>query len=161
MGVTIDDGRAFGTGGWPVSFGVTRSGSWVVGTLNASVAAALDVVESIPGLGTWLVRDGLNVAGTGNYSAPRTTIGVKRDGRLLSLEVDGCEPQSGCLFKLGKTEHEMADLLVARGALHAINLDGGGSSTAFADGKVINHPTDSAHWLLPSERAVTTIVCVL
>ena len=34
-------------------------------------------------------------------------------GRLLLLEVDGCEPQRGCKYKIGKTTYEMAQLLVA------------------------------------------------
>ena len=99
--------------------------------------------------------------GKDTYVAPRTAIGVKKDGRLISLEVDGCEPQVGCLWKLGKTEYDMAQLLVTRGALHAINLDGGGSSSVVEDGKVIDHPTDKDRWLLRDERAVATITCVL
>ena len=75
--------------------------------------------------------------------------------------MDGCEPTAGCRLDLGKTEHQTAELLVARGAWHAINLDGGGSSTVWADGEVINHPTDSDKWRLSSERAVTSIACIL
>ena len=52
--------------------------------------------------------------------------------------MDGCEPASGCQLELGQTEHALADLLISRGAFHAINLDGGGSSTAFAGGKVLH-----------------------
>ncbi len=55
----------------------------------------------------------------------------------------------------------MAELLVARGAVHAINLDGGGSSAVFSSGRVINHPTDTDRWPIFSERAVTSIICVL
>ena len=55
-----------------------------------------------------------------------------------------------------------AALLLQSGAVHAINLDGGGSSTSYAAGKgVINHPTDTDRWIERRERAVTTVVCVL
>ena len=164
-GIAISNSVQFGTGGWGrPQFGVTGDGRWVVGTINASVADALNITNSVNGFG-WLVRNGVvsvsNQVAPRVSIAPRTVIGVKKDGRLLSLEVDGCEPQAGCLWHLGKTEHEMAELLVKRGAFHAINLDGGGSSSVVENGRVIDHPTDLDHWLLNDERAVTTIVCVL
>ena len=160
-GVAISNGQVFGTGGWGhTQFGVTGDGAWVIGQINETVATALNVTNSVNGF-SWLVRDGEIAVGKGGAVAPRTAIGVKKDGKLLSLEVDGCEPQAGCLWTLGKTVHAMAQLLVARGAYHAINLDGGGSSSTVEDGKVIDHPTDRDRWLLRDERAVTTIVCVL
>ena len=161
-GVGFHEGKVLGTGGFarPL-FGSLANGSWVLGTVsNASAAARLGVVEAIPGF-YWLVRGGRNVAPNGTYWAPRTTIGVDRRGRLLVLEVDGCEPQKGCAFHLGKTDRDMAALLLEQGAWHAINLDGGGSSTVVANGTVINHPTDTDYWLIKKERAVTTITCVL
>ena len=57
------------------------------------------------------VRDGAVAVQPDTNVAPRTTVGVTTAGRLLSLEVDGCEPQVGCLWKLGKTLYEMAELL--------------------------------------------------
>mgnify|MGYP002053756727 CR=1 FL=1 len=80
---------------------------------------------------------------------------------MLSLVVDGCEPSRECQFDLGLTETEMADLLIAHGAYHAVNLDGGGSSTVYRDGRVVNHPTDTDAWLVKKQRAVTNIVCVV
>mgnify|MGYP002632311082 CR=1 FL=1 len=160
-GMAISDGVPYGTGGWgSTSFGVTGDGSWVVGAINASVAKTLNITNSVNGF-SWLVRNGVVAVGNDTVIAPRTVIGVRADGRLLSLEVDGCEPKRGCLWKLGKTEHDMAELLVKRGALHAINLDGGGSSSVVEAGKVIDHPTNTDRWVLRDERAVTTIVCVL
>ena len=163
-GIAISDGVAYGTGGWDhAQFGVTQGGDWVIGTIDASVATALNVTQSINGHLGWLVRDGAValVSYDNSTVAPRTAIGVRRDGRLLSLEVDGCEPQKGCSWSLGKTLHAMAELLVQRGALHAINLDGGGSSAVYSDGEIINHPTDADVWRLRDERAVTTIACVV
>jgi N-acetylglucosamine-1-phosphodiester alpha-N-acetylglucosaminidase len=151
-----------GSGGFGMQFGVTDDGQWVIGNLkNASVAAQLKVTYSVPGFG-WLVRDGKNaMAEPDTYIAPRTTIGVTKTGQLLILEVDGCEPQRGCRFKIGKTEYHMAELLLAHGAYHAINLDGGGSSSFVVNGTVVNHPTDTDLWAVKKERAVTVITCVV
>ena len=164
-GVFVSNRSVLGTGGWggprhvPM-FGVTADFRWVVGVLNSSAAQALDVTWALPGF-YWLVRDGVSMAGNSTYRAPRTAAGVDGAGRLLLLEVDGCEPQRGCKFSLGKTDGEMAALLVELGAKHAINLDGGGSSTVVENGTVINLPTDTDLWPVKEERAVTTIVCVL
>jgi exopolysaccharide biosynthesis protein len=39
---------------------------------------------------------------------------------------------------------EIADLLIGLGAVEAINMDGGGSTTMVIDGKVVNSPSDLA-----------------
>lgn len=44
----------------------------------------------------------------------------------------------------GASLYEFADLLVRRGVVNAINLDGGGSSTFIKDQVLINYPSD--HW---------------
>ena len=140
-------------------------GQWVVGNLNETLVTSLDVTYSIPGF-YWLVRDGINIADNSSYRAPRTAIGTDRTGKLLMLEVDGCEPNGGfkignCWLELGKTNREMADLLIERGAYHAINLDGGGSSTTVENGTLINHPTDTDQWFIKQERAETTVACIV
>jgi exopolysaccharide biosynthesis protein len=37
---------------------------------------------------------------------------------------------------------ELTDLLIDLGAVEAINMDGGGSTTMVIDGKVVNSPSD-------------------
>ena len=44
----------------------------------------------------------------------------------------------------GANLYEFADLLIRRGVVNAINLDGGGSSTFIKDQVLINYPSD--HW---------------
>ena len=44
---------------------------------------------------------------------------------------------------------ELGDALLSLGAGEAMNLDGGGSSTLWIDGAVVNHPSDPT-----GERAV-------
>jgi exopolysaccharide biosynthesis protein len=68
---------------------------------------------------------------------PRTIIGVNRAGDLMLVEVDGDTPAS-----VGLSLPEAAHLMQSLGAVQAMNLDGGGSSTMEIDGQMINSPTD-------------------
>lgn len=102
-------------------------------------------------LGTWeqLVVDGVavNSMSTGTapaYPNPRTAIGIKDDGTVLLVTVDG---RQSTLGMDGMTLYEVADLLVSLGATTGYALDGGGSTTmALMDGSgsydITNHPSD-------------------
>ena len=69
--------------------------------------------------------------------APRTGIGVKADGTVLLMVVDGRSQYSA-----GMSLKEFAMYLKRFGAVSAVNLDGGGSSEMVLDGKVMNRPSD-------------------
>ncbi|MFT5433622.1 MAG: hypothetical protein ACI9OJ_004328 [Myxococcota bacterium] len=66
---------------------------------------------------------------------PRTAAGVTAEGDLLLLVVDGRQPISR-----GVDLNELATVLLGIGAVQALNLDGGGSSTFVAGGEVLNKP---------------------
>jgi exopolysaccharide biosynthesis protein len=83
--------------------------------------------------------------------APRTAIGVKADGRLLIVTVDG--RQKG--YSDGMSLGELAKLMIKFGAVDAVNMDGGGSTTIVVDGSVRNRPSDG------QERAVTNSLAVM
>ena len=53
------------------------------------------------------------------------------------VTVDGRSEESG-----GIGLEDLAKILLELGATDAMNLDGGGSSTMFLDGKVVNNPSD-------------------
>jgi hypothetical protein len=72
----------------------------------------------------WILKHGVNVARDRSLH-PRTAAGVTSDSRLLLLVVDGRNP----LRSLGLTTPEEAEILKEYGAVDALNLDGGGSST--------------------------------
>ncbi|MEX2355470.1 MAG: S-layer homology domain-containing protein [Thermaerobacterales bacterium] len=78
-------------------------------------------------------------------AAPRTAAGIDQQGRMVLITVDG--RQSG---SYGLTLPQFAVLLQQLGLRDAINLDGGGSTTAFArpaghlTGRVLNIPSDVA-----------------
>jgi hypothetical protein len=69
---------------------------------------------------------------------PRTLAGVRADGTLLLVTVDGRLPG----WSAGMTLPEAARLMRSLGARDAINLDGGGSATMVVRGEVVNRPAD-------------------
>ncbi len=69
---------------------------------------------------------------------PRTAVAKLKDGKFLMMTVDGRQPG----VSVGMSLQELADYLVSLGAVDAMNLDGGGSTTMFLDGKVVNTPSD-------------------
>ncbi len=93
----------------------------------------------------WLVHEGalvtetLDTFETANDRAPRTAVGLSRDGRLLYLAVvDGRQPESR-----GMTLYEMGRLMAELGAYEAMNLDGGASSEMVVEelGGIVSIPS--------------------
>jgi hypothetical protein len=68
---------------------------------------------------------------------PRTAFGWN-DRSFFLVQVDGRQKD----FSLGMTLGELSDYLVKLGCTEAMNLDGGGSSSLWFDGKVRNNPCD-------------------
>jgi hypothetical protein len=69
---------------------------------------------------------------------PRTMAGVDAHGHLLLVAVDG--RQAG--RSAGLSILEAAQVMRALGAVTAMNLDGGGSTTMVLEGRVVNRPSD-------------------
>ncbi len=69
--------------------------------------------------------------------APRTAVGLTKEGHVLLVVVDGRQSHS-----IGMTLLELALFMQEQGAVHAMNLDGGGSSEMVIKGKVMNKPSD-------------------
>jgi len=69
---------------------------------------------------------------------PRTAVGLRADGTWLLVVVDG--RQAG--KSLGMTIAELAGLMESLGCVDALNLDGGGSSTMYLEGRTVNSPSD-------------------
>ena len=66
---------------------------------------------------------------------PRTAVGYTAEGKIILLVVDGRQFSS-----VGASLIELANIMISLGAVEAINLDGGGSSTIVADGTLLNRP---------------------
>lgn len=81
---------------------------------------------------------------------PRTAVAKLKDGKFLMITVDGRSEASG-----GIGLQNLAEILLELGATDAMNLDGGGSTTMFLDGKIVNHPSDKE-----GERKVSDAILV-
>jgi hypothetical protein len=82
---------------------------------------------------------------------PRTLAGVDAAGRTILVTADGRSTAS-----LGLSITEDAAVAQALGMLAAMNLDGGGSTTMVAAGRVVNAPSDAA-----GQRPVGDAILVL
>ena len=78
---------------------------------------------------------------------PRTAIGRTLDGKVLLVTVDGRQPN----LSAGMSLEMLAKLLHEFGAQDAANLDGGGSTTMYLLGKVVNSPSDKTGERLVSD----------
>ena len=81
---------------------------------------------------------------------PRTAVAKLKSGKFLMLTADGRSDTSG-----GLDLNDLAAYLLELGATDAMNLDGGGSTTMFVDGKVVNRPSDAT-----GERKVSDVLVV-
>ena len=106
----------------------------------------LDSASTIVGAGPELLRNGqLHVTAVQEQfpsdiakgRAPRTALGIKADGKIILMVIDGRQSHS-----IGTTLTETAQLLQKFGAVNGFNLDGGGSSEMVLQGQILNSPSD-------------------
>jgi exopolysaccharide biosynthesis protein len=84
-------------------------------------------------------------------SNPRTGIGVRADGKIILVVVDGRRKR----WSVGPTLFGFARIMKDLGAVQALNLDGGGSTTMVVNGELVNKPSDGF------ERHISNAVLVL
>jgi hypothetical protein len=82
---------------------------------------------------------------------PRTAVATLKDSMFLMVTVDGRQPG----VSVGMSLQELAEYLLSLGAIDAMNLDGGGSTTMFVDGRVVNKPSDKE-----GERKISDAIIV-
>ncbi len=103
--------------------------------------------------GPALVKNGKYTGGTyglGGGLNPRTAIGQRADGAILLLVINGRSLES-----LGATLDDLAEIMLAHGAVNATNLDGGSSSIMIMNDEYL---TSSAY--IFGERVVATAILV-
>lgn len=113
--------------------------------------------------GPALVEDGQIISGIdqvevdtnfGNHSIqgeqPRTAVGIIDTNHLVFVVVDGRDAG----YSRGVTLPELAQIMRDLGATTAYNLDGGGSSTFYFNGEVLNQPSNNG------ERGTSDILYV-
>lgn len=115
--------------------------------------------EQVFSFGPSLVRDGdVTVTqgeevGKAKASNPRTAIGIIDDCHYVFVVSDGRTDESE-----GLSLYQLAQFMQGLGVTQAYNLDGGGSSTMWFGGSVVNNPTTSGDRV--SERRVSDIVYI-
>lgn len=118
-----------------------------------------DGVVNLLAFGPSLVENGeisvdINTeVGQAMASNPRTAIGIIDENHYIIVVSDGRTSESK-----GLSLYQMAEVMKSYGVKTAYNLDGGGSSTLYFNGQVINKPTTGGSKI--SERAVSDIVYI-
>ena len=118
-----------------------------------------DGVVNLLAFGPTLVENGEIAVGKNEEvgqamaSNPRTAIGIIDENHYIIAVSDGRTSESK-----GLSLYQMAEVMKSYGIKTAYNLDGGGSSTLYFNGQVINKPTTGGNRI--SERAVSDIVYI-
>ena len=118
-----------------------------------------DGVVNLLAFGPSLVENGEIVVDTNSEvgqsmsSNPRTAIGIIDENHYIIIVSDGRTSESE-----GLSLYQMAEIMKSYGVKAAYNLDGGGSSTLYFNGQVINKPTTNGNTI--SERSVSDIVYI-
>ena len=105
------------------------------------------------------IDETLDTAGFNRLRHPRTSLGMKPNGRVILLTVDGRNENSA-----GMSLFELTKLMRWLGCTSAINFDGGGSTTLWVNGMpdngVVNYPTDNKKWDHEGQRKVANVILV-
>lgn len=118
-------------------------------------AGAVQIFSFGPGLVTdgeisVSINDEVDQSKTSN---PRTAVGMIEPLHYIFVVSDGRTDESE-----GLTLYELAGVMKDYGCTQAYNLDGGGSSTMWFMGRVVNNPTSSGNTI--KERSVSDIVYI-
>ncbi len=125
------------------------------GEVSADELAA-NGAQQVLSFGPALVEDGEIVVGTEDEvgqsmtSNPRTAIGQISENHYVLIVSDGRTDESA-----GLSLYQLAEVFAEQGAQTAYNLDGGGSSTLYFNGQVINTPVGGRG---SGERSVSDIL---
>ncbi|WP_045520534.1 phosphodiester glycosidase family protein [Neobacillus niacini] len=105
-----------------------------------------------------LVKEDVVQSVDNTVTAPRTAVGFSADGKEMYLVVvDGRQTSSR-----GMTLYEMGELMKEFGSSHALNLDGGGSTTLVArtpggdQAEIKNNPSDGTERAVPNGIGIFT-----
>lgn len=89
--------------------------------------------------------------GKAKASNPRTAIGIIDETHYVLVVSDGRTDESE-----GLSLYQLAEFMQSLGVTESYNLDGGGSSTMYFNGEVVNNPTSSGNSI--KERSVSDII---
>lgn len=118
-----------------------------------------DGAQQVLSFGPALIENGTVVVsendevGKAKTSNPRTAIGIVDNLHYMFVVSDGRTDENAGLSLL-----QLSEFMKEFGVTTAYNLDGGGSSTMYFNGKVINNPTTNGRSI--AERSVSDIVYI-
>lgn len=132
-GLTIVDGVVYDEGhGGDAFVGYDANGILYVGYYTLEDALNLGIVSGVT-FGPVIVMNGEVYDVDSSGLNPRSAIGQRADGAILMLVLDGRQAHSA-----GAKYQDLADIMIDHGAVNAINLDGGSSSSIWFNGEYIN-----------------------
>ncbi|KSU81937.1 Exopolysaccharide biosynthesis protein [Fictibacillus enclensis] len=128
LGVIYKDGRAVkekNMNGWNF-FGIKKSGQAIIGNASEYEGLKAELKEALGGNAILVKNKQIyQTPQTGQNLEPRTAVGIKEDGDVFFAVIDGRQEP----YSAGITMKDLAQLMIDLGAVQALNLDGGGSST--------------------------------
>ena len=147
------------TTGYVIRNGVVYRDTVREDSSNGDLAIYKDGVVNLLAFGPSLVENGEIVVDTNSEvgqsmsSNPRTAIGIIDKNHYIIIVSDGRTSESE-----GLSLYQMAEIMKSYGVKTAYNLDGGGSSTHYFNGQIINKPPTNGNTI--SERSVSDIVYI-
>lgn len=130
-------------------FGITKKGVLIVGEYSLDELKELGVQEALTFGPILMVNGKKSIIESDGGFAPRTAIGQRKDGAIILLVLDAK------ISRFGASYEEVQEIMNKLGAVNAINLDGGKSTTMYYKGEIINSPSNSM-----GERTIPTAVIV-
>ena len=140
---------------------INTDGSFEIITEGKTSASSLvdNGAAHVLSFGPTLIRDGKisvtteDEVGKAKASNPRTAIGLIDELHYVFVVADGRTSESE-----GLSLYQLAEFMKTLNVETAYNLDGGGSSTMYFNGNIVNRPTTGGNSI--SERSVSDIVYI-
>ncbi|MCR5484328.1 MAG: phosphodiester glycosidase family protein [Clostridiales bacterium] len=135
--------------------GIKKDGTAVLTSLSEEPGILSELYSAVSGL-QLILKDGeiYDVAAGepfGYVRHPRTAAGIRKDGSIFIVEVDGRIPD----YSNGASLTDLAVFMKAHGCVRALNLDGGGSSSVYTktDGELLLR-TNPADLFRPNDKLI-------
>ena len=149
-GIVIHEGKLlYGANVRAATAVIDYDGILHVGNMTGNEAMELNAEWAVS-FGPVLVVNGEKCDGLSSGLNPRTAIGQRSDGAILLLVINGRQVGS-----MGATYEDVADVMLSFGAVNALNLDGGSSSSMIYEGEFLNISSS-----LVGQRALPTGIIV-
>lgn len=163
-GMVIRDGKLLNPiGSYNSFFGIMKDGKPFIGHIYDYTNRLGQFDQAVGGDFGALIKDGKAITEDKNggwhavgYADPRAAVGIKEDGTVFMLVVDGRSEKSK-----GLTLTELANYMKKQGCVSAINLDGGGSAQMgicdpeTGDFRIVNNPSDG------KERPIANCIMIV